>query len=89
MRIVSGKFEEEEYSHRQNALYKAYHRHRERRVVQYPAKQDRLEGIRTLDLFGGTGSISYELASRGAGEIVIVEKDVNMHAFIKTWQWKR
>ena len=25
-----------------NALYKAYHRHRERRVVQYPAKQDRL-----------------------------------------------
>ncbi len=41
------------------------------------------EGIKTLDLFGGTGSISYELASRGAVDITIVEKDPQMHAFIK------
>lgn len=41
------------------------------------------DGIKTLDLFGGTGSISYELASRGAGDITIVEKDPAMHAFIK------
>ncbi|HTL07027.1 MAG TPA: RsmD family RNA methyltransferase [Chitinophagaceae bacterium] len=41
-----------------------------------------LEGITTLDLFGGTGSISYELASRGAANITIVEKDEKMHAFI-------
>lgn len=41
------------------------------------------DGISTLDLFGGTGSISYELASRGAGELTIVEKDAAMHAFIK------
>lgn len=34
-----------------------------------------LEGIRTLDLFGGTGSISYELASRGAEEMTLVEQD--------------
>ncbi len=40
-------------------------------------------GIKTLDLFGGTGSISYELASRGAGDITIVEKDNAMHAFIE------
>ncbi len=26
-----------------------------------------ITGIKTLDIFGGTGSISYELASRGAG----------------------
>lgn len=42
-----------------------------------------LEGKKTLDLFGGTGSISYELASRGAAELTIVEKDPQMHAFIK------
>ena len=42
-----------------------------------------LEGIKTLDLFGGTGSISYELASRGAGDLTIVEKDAAMHEFIK------
>jgi 16S rRNA (guanine966-N2)-methyltransferase len=34
-----------------------------------------LEGIKTLDLFGGTGSISYELASRGAEELWLVERD--------------
>lgn len=41
------------------------------------------EGIKTLDLFGGTGSISYELASRGATDQIIVEKDPAMYAFIK------
>jgi 16S rRNA (guanine966-N2)-methyltransferase len=40
------------------------------------------EGIQTLDLFGGTGCISYELASRGASSLTIVEKDPVMHAFI-------
>jgi 16S rRNA (guanine966-N2)-methyltransferase len=43
-----------------------------------------LEDIKTLDLFGGTGSISYELASRGAADLTIVEKDEKMHRFIKT-----
>ena len=39
--------------------------------------------LKTLDLFGGTGSISYELASRGALSCTVVEKDTAMHAFIK------
>lgn len=39
--------------------------------------------LKTLDLFGGTGCISYELASRGAKDLTIVEKDVVMSAFIK------
>lgn len=42
-----------------------------------------IEGLQTLDLFGGTGSISYELASRGAADLTIVEKDNNMYEFIK------
>ncbi len=41
------------------------------------------DGIATLDLFGGTGAITYELQSRGAERSVIVEKDNTMHAFIK------
>lgn len=41
------------------------------------------EGAKTLDLFGGTGSISYEFASRGAGDLTIVEKDATMVSFIK------
>ena len=41
------------------------------------------EELKTLDLFGGTGSISYELASRGVADLTVVEKDPVMHAFIK------
>jgi len=42
-----------------------------------------IEGMKTLDLFGGTGSISYELATRGAGDLTIVEKDSTMYEFIR------
>jgi 16S rRNA (guanine(966)-N(2))-methyltransferase RsmD len=41
------------------------------------------EGLKTLDLFGGTGCISYELASRGAADLTIVEKDNKMYDFIR------
>src|SRR3954467_13780342 len=41
------------------------------------------EELKTLDLFGGTGSISYELASRGVPDLTIVEKDTAMYEFIK------
>lgn len=41
------------------------------------------EDLKTLDLFGGTGTISYELASRGANNLTIVEKDPKMFEFIK------
>lgn len=39
--------------------------------------------LKTLDIFGGTGSISYELASRGVTDLTIVEKDPNMADFIQ------
>lgn len=42
-----------------------------------------ISSVKALDLFGGTGSISYELASRGAAEITVVEKDKMMFEFIK------
>lgn len=42
-----------------------------------------LEGLKSLDLFGGTGCITYELASRGAVDCTIVEKDPAMYEFIK------
>ena len=41
------------------------------------------DNIKSLDLFGGTGSISYELASRGVTDLTIVEKDAAMYEFIK------
>ena len=46
--------------------------------------QIQFEGIKTLDIFGGTGSISYELASRGAIDLTLIEKDPKMADFIKS-----
>ncbi len=42
-----------------------------------------IESLKTLDLFGGTGAISYELASRGVADLTIIEKDNHMYDFIK------
>ncbi len=39
--------------------------------------------VKSLDLFGGTGNISYELASRGVEDLTIVERSRKMVDFIK------
>lgn len=44
---------------------------------------DDVEQLRVLDLFGGTGSISYEFASRGCKNITTIELNYNHYAFIK------
>ncbi|MCC8072457.1 MAG: 16S rRNA (guanine(966)-N(2))-methyltransferase RsmD [Bacteroidales bacterium] len=41
-----------------------------------------LEGIAALDLFSGTGAITYELLSRGAATVVSVEKAATQYQFI-------
>lgn len=42
-----------------------------------------LEKLEILDLFSGTGSITYEFASRGARAVVAVEQDPLHHRFIQ------
>lgn len=42
-----------------------------------------IEGANTLDLFSGTGSISYEFASRGAATVIAIEANYKHYAFIK------
>lgn len=41
------------------------------------------EGLNVLDLFSGTGGISFEFASRGAESVLLVEKDFRHIAGIK------
>ena len=41
------------------------------------------DSLKALDLFGGTGSISYELASRGCLDITTIELDRRSVAFIQ------
>lgn len=42
-----------------------------------------LEGLKALDLFAGTGAVSYELLSRGCAEVTAVEKASTQLAFIR------
>lgn len=42
-----------------------------------------IDEARALDLFSGTGSISYEFASRGAVEVMSIESNYKHYAFIK------
>lgn len=42
------------------------------------------DDLKVLDLFGGTGAISYEFASRGAGHIWCIEMARENAAFIKS-----
>ncbi len=41
------------------------------------------DDLRVLDLFAGTGSISYEFVSRGARKVVAVEKNFRCHRYMK------
>ncbi len=42
-----------------------------------------LDGIRVLDLFAGTGNISLEFLSRGAVEVISVDQDRDLYAFMQ------
>jgi 16S rRNA (guanine(966)-N(2))-methyltransferase RsmD len=84
MRIISGKFGGRKINPPHNMPYT--------RPTTDIAKEGlfnilqnrvQIDGASSLDLFGGTGCISYELASRGATELTIVEKDNQMADFIK------
>lgn len=42
-----------------------------------------IEGINALDLFAGTGAVSFELLSRGAASVTSVEKAATQYNFIR------
>lgn len=41
------------------------------------------DGLSALDLFGGTGSISFELVSRGCSKVISIEKSPMHYGFIE------
>jgi 16S rRNA (guanine966-N2)-methyltransferase len=45
--------------------------------------QDRIIGRRCLDLFAGTGALGFEAASRGAAQVLMVERDRGLAAQLK------
>ena len=43
----------------------------------------RLDGLSCLDLFAGSGALGFEALSRGAGRVVMVERDRQVHAALR------
>lgn len=83
MRIVSGKHKGRHIPVRKNFPARPTTDFAKENIFNIINNHFDFESLRVLDLFGGTGSISFEFASRGSIEIVTVEKDFRSYGFIK------
>lgn len=83
MRIISGKYKSRRFEIPKSFKSRPTTDFAKENLFNVLANQMDLEETIALDLFSGTGSISFELLSRGCKEVVSVEKDPNHCAFIK------
>jgi 16S rRNA (guanine(966)-N(2))-methyltransferase RsmD len=83
MRIVSGKYRSRRFDVPQSFKARPTTDFAKENLFNVIANLIDLEGAIALDLFSGTGSISYELLSRGCEEVVCIEKEGAHYAFIK------
>ena len=83
MRIISGSHKGRQIFPDKNFSARPTTDFAKENIFNVLANYIEIEGMRTLDLFSGTGSISYEFASRGATEIISVEQNYKHYAFIK------
>lgn len=82
MRIISGKFKGRHFEPPTNITARPTTDFAKESLFNLIGNEMDFEGITALDLFAGTGSISYELASRGARYITSVEMAQTQLAFI-------
>ncbi len=75
MRIISGKYRGKKLHPPKNLRARPTTDLAKESLFNILVHQLDLEELQVLDLFAGTGSISYEFASRGVREVVSVEKD--------------
>ncbi len=83
MRIVSGKYKGRYIPVRKNFPARPTTDFAKENIFNVMGNHFDFEGLHILDLFGGTGSISFEFASRGSSEVITVEKDFRSYDFIK------
>ena len=83
MRIISGEYKSRRFDVPKNFKARPTTDFAKENIFNVIGNLIDLEGASALDLFAGTGSISFELVSRGCREVVCVEKDPVHYAFIK------
>jgi len=83
MRIVSGKYKRRRFDVPKSFKARPTTDFAKENLFNVIGNLMDLEDATALDLFAGTGSISFELVSRGCKEVTCVEKDNAHCAFIK------
>jgi len=83
MRIISGKYKGRRISPPKNLPVRPTTDMSKESLFNILNNRFNLEGLKVLDLFAGTGNISYEFGSRGAASITAVDEDFGCIKFIK------
>lgn len=83
MRIISGKFKGRRISPPRNLPVRPTTDMSKEALFNVLNNHFNFEGLKVLDLFSGTGNISYEFASRGSKNITCVDADFGCIKFIK------
>ena len=83
MRIISGKYKGKKITPPGNLRLRPTTDFAKEGLFNYLNNKINFEGLSVLDLFCGTGNITYEFASRGAEAITCVEANYKSSEFIK------
>ncbi len=83
MRIISGKYKGRRISPPNNLPVRPTTDMSKEALFNVLNNRFDFEGLKVLDLFSGTGSLSYEFASRGAEAVTSVDGDFGCVKFIK------
>ena len=83
MRIISGKYKGRRISTPKNLPVRPTTDMSKEALFNVLRNHFSFDGLKVLDLFSGTGNISYEFASRGSDNITCVDGDFGCVKFIK------
>ena len=83
MRIISGKYKGRRINAPKNLPVRPTTDMSKESLFNILNNHFHFDGLKILDLFSGTGNISYEFGSRGAGNITAVDGDFGCVKFIK------
>lgn len=83
MRIISGKYKGRRISPPKNLPVRPTTDMSKEALFNVLNNHFNFSGLKVLDLFAGTGNISFEFASRGTGNITSVDADFGCVKFIK------
>jgi 16S rRNA (guanine(966)-N(2))-methyltransferase RsmD len=83
MRIISGKYKSRRFEAPKSFKARPTTDFAKENLFNVIANRIDLDGAIALDLFSGTGSIGFELLSRGCKEVVCVEKEAAHYTFIQ------